>query len=92
MGLVENVLKENNFNNEDWERLGEKLGIHYIGQEYIDLDNSSMLKECLSGWLTSSGRRDIITCFSSPPALNFIAHAQIVILHVTDSVSLLLFL
>ena len=76
MELVENVLKENSFNNEDWERLGEKLGIHYIGQEYIDLDNSSMLKECLIGWLTSSGATGYFLWFRvGPPTLYDLADA-----------------
>ena len=53
--LVEDVLKEINFNNEDWKQLGHELRVYTTGQSYSYLDNSSILKECLRGWLTSSG-------------------------------------
>ena len=46
--LVEDVLKETNFNNKDWRKLGQELGVYTIGQEYIYPGN---LKECLREWL-----------------------------------------
>ena len=48
--LVEDVLKENNFNNKDWEQLVRELGIYTMGQEYIYPGN---LKECLRKWLNT---------------------------------------
>ena len=53
--LVEDILKDINFNNEDWKQLGRELGVYTTGQSYSYPDNSSILKECLRGWLTSSG-------------------------------------
>ena len=46
--LVEDVLKDANFNNKDWFKLGQELGVYTIGQEYIYPGN---LKECLRKWL-----------------------------------------
>ena len=55
--LVEDVLKETNFNDKDWEELGQALGVHCAsGQEHI---YRGKLKECLRLWLTSS---DTTTC------------------------------
>ena len=48
--LVENILKEINFNNEDWYKLGKQLRVHDKGQEYIYPGN---LRECLREWLRS---------------------------------------
>ena len=56
--LVEDILKETNFNNKDWEQLGRELGLSYMRQKRINPDNSSILKECLIRWLspvTASG-------------------------------------
>ena len=56
--LVEDVLKETNFNNEDWDKLGRELGVSYMRQRLINPDNSLILKDCLRGWLskvTASG-------------------------------------
>ena len=53
--LVEDVLKETNFNNKDWRPLGRALGVYTTGQSYSYPDNSSILKECLRVWLNSSG-------------------------------------
>ena len=47
--LVEDILKETNFNNKDCEQLGHGLRVYSIGQEYIYLGN---LKECLRKWLS----------------------------------------
>ena len=55
LGLVEDVLKETNFNNKDWRPLGRGLGVYTTGQSYSYSDNSSILKECLRVWLTNSG-------------------------------------
>ena len=56
--LVEDVLKEINFNNEDWRKLGRELRV------YVELDvkslkhsyseNSLNLKKCLREWLSRS--------------------------------------
>ena len=53
--LVEDVLKETNFNNEDWHKLGQELRIYATGLSYSYLHNPSILKECLRVWLNSSG-------------------------------------
>ena len=48
--LVEDVLKETNFNIEDWEQLGRGLNRVYTrGQEYV---YPGSLKECLRKWLS----------------------------------------
>ena len=52
--LVEDILKETNFNNKNWEQLGRELGVYTIELDYGYPDNSSILKECLRVWLTSS--------------------------------------
>ena len=52
--LIEDVLKENNFNNEDWEKLGQELGVHDKSLKYSYSGNFLNLKECLRKWLTNS--------------------------------------
>ena len=47
--LVEDVLKEANFNNKDWEQLGRELRVHL---QNINPENSLNLKECLRRWLS----------------------------------------
>ena len=44
--LVEDVLKEINFNNEDWEQLGRELRLYYWSEKPLNL------KECLRKWLS----------------------------------------
>ena len=50
--LVEDVLKETNFNDEDWEQLGEKLGLRVWSLKYSNKENSLNLKDCLRKWLS----------------------------------------
>ena len=52
--LVEDVLKETNFNNEDWEELGRELGVHDERLEFIYPEDSLNLKGCLRNWLTGA--------------------------------------
>ena len=52
--LVEDVLKEINFNNEDWKQLGRELGVYLRN---INPENSLNLKECLREWLSSGAGR-----------------------------------
>ena len=54
LGLVEDILKETNFNIEDWPILGRGLGVHYVQslKKYSYSENSLMLKECLRKWLS----------------------------------------
>ena len=47
--LVEDVLKETNFNDKDWEQLGQELRIY----DWSDR-NFLKLKQCLSQWLRAS--------------------------------------
>ena len=49
--LVEDVLKEINFNDKDWEQLGEELGLYVWLLKYGNKENSLNLKECLREWL-----------------------------------------
>ena len=49
--LVEDVLKETNFNNKDWEQLGRELGVHVESLKFIYSENSLKLKGCLREWL-----------------------------------------
>ena len=48
--LIEDVLKETNFNDEDWEQLGRGLGVYFWN---INPENSLDLKECLRRWLSA---------------------------------------
>ena len=50
--LVEDVLKETNFNIEDWDKLGRELGVHDDRLEFIYPEDSLNLKGCLRKWLT----------------------------------------
>ena len=56
--LVEDVLKEINFNDEDWRldwrQLGRELGVHVQSLKYSYSENSLILKECLREWLSPS--------------------------------------
>ena len=71
--LVGDILKETNFNDKDWDKLGRELRVYTTGQEYSYLDKSSILKECLRGWLTSSFLR--ILDDDDPPTLYKLANA-----------------
>ena len=51
--LVEDVLTKTNFNNKDWEQLGQELGVHDNDElKRIYPDDSSNLKNCLRRWLS----------------------------------------
>ena len=53
--LVEDVLKENNFNNEDWFKLGRELGVYFVKQKNLyPAEDSLMLKDCLRRWLSAN--------------------------------------
>ena len=52
--LVEDILKETNFNNKDWEQLGQELGVHDERLEFIYSEDSLNLKGCLRKWLTGA--------------------------------------
>ena len=74
--LVEDVLKETNFNDGHWNKLGRLLGVNVELLKYIYPENSLKLKECLRKWLTSAGT----TTYHSrihvgPPTLNGLADA-----------------
>ena len=76
--LVEDVLKEINFNDKDWEELGQELGVHIQSLEYICSENSLKLKECLREWLspgTSSSFLRIPDDDDPPPTLYELAAA-----------------
>ena len=49
--LVEDVLKEINFNDKDWQQLGEELRVYVESLKYGNKENSLNLKECLREWL-----------------------------------------
>ena len=50
--LVEDVLKETNFNNKDWEQLGRELGVYDELLKYSYSENSLKLKSCLREWFS----------------------------------------
>ena len=52
LGLIEDVLKEINFNDKDWSKLEKELGLQDERLEYIYIENSLNLKECLKEWLS----------------------------------------
>ena len=70
--LVVNVLKETNFNNEDWEQLGQELGVYTIKLEYIYPEN---LKECLREWLSTGTSSSFLRIQNDPPTLYGLADA-----------------
>ena len=83
--LVEDVLKETNFNNEDWEQLGRGLGVHVESLMYIYSENSLKLKECLREWLSPGTSRyywriqhddDPPTLFGLADALDGIGYSE----------------
>ena len=72
--LVEDILKEIKFNDEDWKQLlGRELS-GYIGLEYGYPGN---LKECLREWLSRDTSDDIfsIWIYAGPPTLDDLADA-----------------
>ena len=76
--LVEDVLKETNFNFDDWQwpKLGEKLGLHHDELlERIYPENSSNLKECLRKWLRSPDAAGYPLLFRPLPTLDGLAAA-----------------
>ena len=65
--LVEDVLKETNFNNKDWSELGRELGVYY----------SSNLKECLRRWLSAFSHDDPpSTLYELAAALDSIGYSE----------------
>ena len=53
--LVEDVLKETNFNDEDWFELGRELGVYFVKQKNLyPAEDSLMLKDCLRRWLSAN--------------------------------------
>ena len=76
--LVEDVLKETNFHDVDWEELGRGLGVHVESLKYIYSENSLKLKGCLREWLspgTSSYYWRIQDDDDPPPTLFGLADA-----------------
>ena len=75
LGLVEDVLKEINFNDKDWERLGRELGVQIELKVYSYSENSSILKECLRGWLSRIWRHSP-TLYELADALKGIGYSE----------------
>ena len=77
--LVEDILKETNFDNEDWKRLGGlALGIYYNAQQRIERicsEDSSKLKECLRRWLSPDTSSSFLPFYDGPPTLYGLAAA-----------------
>ena len=76
--LVEDILKETNFNDKDWFKLGQGLGVHVESLKYIYSENSLKLKGCLREWLspgTSSYYWRIRHDDDPPPTLYDLADA-----------------
>ena len=69
--LVEDVLKETNFNNEDWEQLGQELGVYVEWLEYSNSnkENSLNLKGCLREWLSPGTSSFFFGTRNDPPHL-----------------------
>ena len=67
--LVEDVLKEINFNNEDCYKLGRVLRVHAKQQD------ENMLKECLRKWLRSGATSNRFWIYAGPPTLDDLADA-----------------
>ena len=77
--LVENVLKEINFNNEDWDKLGQKLGVYVRSLKYSNSEYSLKLKECLREWLITNYRlriRPLPTLYDLAAALDSIGYSE----------------
>ena len=69
--LVEDILKETNFNNKDWEQLGRELRVYYWS------GNSLNLKECLRKWLSrNSFYDDLPTLYDLAAALKRIGYSE----------------
>ena len=76
LGLVEDVLKEANFNDKDWKQLGHGLGLYVWLLKYGNKENSLNLKECLREWLSSGvGRYRLQAQHDDPPTLYDLADA-----------------
>ena len=68
--LVEDVLKEINFNNEDWKRLGRELRLYYWSGKPLNL------KECLREWLSPDTSSSFLPVHrDDPPTLYKLANA-----------------
>ena len=72
--LVEDVLKENNFNIEDWNKLERGLGVYTRGQEYV---YPGSLKECLRKWLSPGTSSSFLRIHDGPPTLYDLAAALV---------------
>ena len=57
--LVEDVLKETNFNDKDWYKLASELGISLWSLKYSNKENIN-LKECLREWLSTDTFRSFL--------------------------------
>ena len=74
--LVEDVLKEINFNDEAWNRLGRLLGVDVDLLRHIYSGSSLKLKECLRKWLNSAGTTTYhLRLHGGPPTLYELADA-----------------
>ena len=76
--LVKGVLKETNFSNKDWYKLGRGLGVHHDKQLlYISplAENPSNLKECLTRWLSSGTASYRMRIHNDPSTLDDLAAA-----------------
>ena len=75
--LVEDVLKETNFNNEDWVQLGQELGVYVESLEYsnINKENSLNVKGCLREWLSPGTSSFFFGTWNDPPTLYDLAAA-----------------
>ena len=81
LGLVEDVLKEINFNNEDWKQLGRQLRVRHdklrlLGRLYPKI--SLNLKECLRKWLSGDSLYDNLppTLYELAAALKSIGYSE----------------
>ena len=70
--LVEDVLKEINFNNKDWDKLGRELGVLFVQEK--NSKDSSNLKECLRRWLSAFWHDDRPTLYDLAAALKSIGY------------------
>ena len=71
--LVEDVLKETNFNNEECDKLRQELGVYHWN---IYSENSLNLKECLREWLSPDTSSSFLRTHDDPlPTLYDLAEA-----------------
>ena len=70
--LVEDVLKETNFNDKDWYKLGRELGVYTRGLDYGYPGN---LKEFLREWLSPGTSSSFLRIYDGSPTLYDLATA-----------------